>query len=905
MFAGRSFSLSSPCKKETIVARMLEPSREPSPVRLPPALLPEGSMKAAQWPPADHDGSSGGGFPPDGGLPDPDDFDVKRGRFNPKMILVGFAIVAIGAVLAVFAMKTESEKLSQDDIAAIKKNVFVLPKEDQIAKWRELAGASEYQLQSEALTQLALLGDASGVALATQALSSIDHRIRGIAAQALAHYGSPAADSGKDALLKALTEADASDEPQIAWALVTLHDPRVFDKAMDLYRQGHLRKVQRLGGGAAFDPEHIASLVSLETLAGLASDPSEGVRQLVATVLSRAADPKYTETLIALVKDPVVDVAREAATGLGKLADEKSRGPLVEALSKADKDSRQKFLEALRDGIGGEGLALALPTVTAEKFETQWHQYKQLFDMMRGGGEGRNWLVDARAGDELLRFIATKPHMHWETEAALRMAEAGDLRAVPYLAARMRLDPLQVYSDTNDYERLARRDDNARVVAARMLADLAILHPESKEQIRREAEDAVIGWLHDKPQPHANGLRFLAATGSTKDIAALRKWANPSVPLPKEGQQPPMASEWEIAQSAMRYVGWLKDPQSWSTLERGLKRRDPKLDVTMDSLMSGGLAMLGMTLRAINVGAADGFAQWGDVKAQPMLTKFIEDEKENEQGRFQACFALPWASTDEQMLEVVKKVHEFNQTDAKKQFIRGCYLEALVRRPVPGIAEGLLGMLSKETEPDVRHQVARAIGLAGLDTKTAETLYARMADVDVRNDAALALILGGTPDQASRAVAMYADYAREALDELKDIYYRSFGYFSDDDFDKGRLYAWVANAEAIARVKVRDTPQDWARLRLQSQLENLDLDNGPRSMTRVVLRSKLLDAAKSGDAKTKAGAIATLKFMREQGSLMALRGEAGDTAQLAKQAFFELMNPKFVDEAVPSRSAAN
>src|SRR5690606_13986876 len=195
-------------------------------------------------------------------------------------------------------------------------------------------------------------------------------------------------------------------------------------------------------------------------------------------------------------------------------------------------------------------------------------------------------------------------HMHWETEAALRMAEAGDLRAVPYLAARMRLDPLKVYSETNDYERMARRDDNARVVAARMLADLAILHPEAHEQIRREAEDAVIAWLHEKPQPHANGLRFLAAVGSTKDIASLRKWANPSIPLPKEGQQPPMPTEWEVAQSAMRYVGWLKDPPSWAVLERGLKRRDPKIDVTMDSLMGGGLAMLGMTLRAINVGAA-------------------------------------------------------------------------------------------------------------------------------------------------------------------------------------------------------------------------------------------------------------------------------------------------------------
>lgn len=886
-----------------IVAAMLEPSREPSPRRLPPALLLEGGYQAANFPPDDDHLQSppgGGGFPPGGGLPDPDDFDIpQRGGSGSKRILVGVALVALAAVLAVFAFKTEAEKLSQDEIESIKKNVFILPKEEQLPKWRELAKSNDYQLRSEALTQLAWAKDPEGITFAIEALSSVDDRIRGVAAQALAHYGSPAADGAKDALMKALEKADASTEPQLAWALVVLKDERAFDKVMDIYRRGHLGMVQRLGGGPAFNPELIAGLTSLETLAGFAGDSSDSIRQLVAIVLSRTADPKFTDTLIQLVKDPVIDVARQAATGLGRIADEKARGPLIEALAEADKDNRQRFLEALRDGIGGEGLALALATIRDEKFETRWHQHRQIFEMMRGGGEGRNWLVDPRATDELLRFIQeSKPHIHWETEAALRMAEAGDLRAVPYLARRMRLDPLAVYSGESDYELLARRDDNPRIVAARMLADLAILHPEAHEEILREAEDAVLAWLLDKPQPHANGLRFLAAAGSTKGLAPLRKWANPSVPLPQEGQQPPMASEWEVAQSAMRYVGWMKDASSWSTLERGLKRRDPKLDVTMDSLMGGGLAMLGMTLRAINVGASDGFAQWGDTKAQPLLTTFIEDEKENEQGRFQACFALPWVSTDEQMLDVVKKVHAYNQTDPKKQFIRGCYLEALVRRPVSGIAGGLLDMLAKETEPDVRHQVARAIGLSGFDDTVAETLYARMADVDVRNDAALALILGGSPDQASRAVAMYSDYEREALDELKHIYYRTFGYFSDDDFESGRLYKWIENAEALSRVSVRQTPQEWARVRLQSQLENLDLDNGPRSMTRVVLRSRLLDAAKSGDSQTKQGAIRALRFMREQGSLMALRGEAGETGELAKQAFFELMNPKYVDDRI-------
>ena len=106
----------------------------------------------------------------------------------------------------------------------------------------------------------------------------------------------------------------------------------------------------------------------------------------------------------------------------------------------------------------------------------------------------------------------------------------------------------------------------------------------------------------------------------------MRKWAYPDESLPKEGQQPPFPREWEVAQSALRYLGWIKDQPSWGVLEKGSTRRDQKIDITMDSMMGGGLAILGMTLRAIDVGAADGFAQWGDPKAYPILIKFIEDQ---------------------------------------------------------------------------------------------------------------------------------------------------------------------------------------------------------------------------------------------------------------------------------------
>ncbi len=145
------------------------------------------------------------------------------------------------------------------------------------------------------------------------------------------------------------------------------------------------------------------------------------------------------------------------------------------------------------------------------------------------------------------------------------------------------------------------------------------------------------------------------------------------------------------------------------------------------------------------------------------------------------------------------------------------------------------------------------------------------------NDAALALILGGTPRPAARTVALYADKPKAALDELGDLWYRSFGYWSTEDLESGLVFQYVDNAEAITRVTIRNTPQEWARVMLMKQFDNLIFDNGPHSFTRVVLRYRLWEMAKGSDEAKRAGAIRALKFMKEQGVLAgAARREGPD-----------------------------
>jgi HEAT repeat protein len=831
-----------------------------------------------------------------------EDGNFKRGAFKPVAILIGVLLVGGAAAFAFLGIHSETQTLTKDEVNKEVREIQLLPKADQLPRWRKWADVeTEPRLEQEAFVHLAWAKDQASIPSMIKGLASPDHAVRGTAAMALVDFGSPAADNAKPVLLKALTEADESDKPQIAWALVALKETTAFDAILAEYKLGHLASVQRLDGFPAFDANKLAALVSIDKIASLAGDESESVRQLVATTLSTDADPKWTDTLIKLVQDPSVEIAREAAVGLGKIASDKAMQPLVDALSRANKESREKFLQALRDGVGANGLVLALKTIKSDNPDTEKFQTKQIFDMLKE-------LEDPRGGDALYAYIQGNAKPHWKNEAAMRMAEIGDVRAAEFLGWRMAQDPLKLYNDV-DWPEL-RRDDNERVYGARMLADLAVLHPEKRDYLLKVAEPGVLWWVdpENKPQPHANGMRFLALVGSQKALPMLVKWADPKDKLPAEGAQPPFPETWATAQSALRYLGWTRSPKAWAILEKQMHRRNAKLDVSWDSLMQGGLTILGMTLRALGVGSVDGFAQWGDSKAYDDLVKYIEEPKENEQARMEACFALSWVATDDQMKNVVKKVKDVTGTDPKSNLLRQCYLETLVHKPVPDATAGLNDLLVPAvSDIEVRHQVARAIGMGGLTKDMVPQLFQKLNDVALKSDAELSLILGADADTASRALATYNDPSipAEAIEELKDVYNKTFGYWSDRNYESGDIARWVENAQALAHVKIHDQLQDWPRIILGRNLvESIEIDNGPHSMTRVQLRSRLYTDAKGSNEVKRNEAIALLKFTKEKGVLMALRNEPAPLGDMARQAFFEVMNPKATGEAIPEYAKA-
>ncbi len=527
-----------------------------------------------------------------------------------------------------------------------------------------------------------------------------------------------------------------------------------------------------------------------------------------------------------------------------------------------------------QDRVDGAALVRALRDLPVDKDASLFVQ-KRIFDRVDA-------LNDPGAADELLRFLATKPHPYFETRAALALSALGDLRSVPYLAQRLLRDPLTTYGES-DFELMLKRDDNERVAAARRLADLSFLHPAARAELLKQVEGPLLHWLRDRAAPHGNGLRALAALGSTRAIADFRTWSNPSLPLPEQGDPPPMSIKWVIAQMTLRYVGVLHDEPSWTVLLGALTRRPPKLDLSMDNLPRANLSLLGMTLRAIGVGAAEGLSEWRDARAFAPLLAYVRDAKNNEGSRLSACNALAWVGSDADLRSLATKLVVPKPDDAAGTFLAACLLGGLRQRPAAGVAAALLPLLTERMPAELRNGVARAMGQNALGPPLEASLKKLFTRPTLANDAALALMLGGTPEGAVSAVK--ATQGNTAT--LEEAWRRSFDFWSVEDVANGTLFRVMENAEALAKLRNRD--QSWAQRALASELGALQFDNGPHSATRVVLDHQLMTLARGGDERRAELAIRALGLVGDAGMLLALSRESGPRAKLAQATYDELL----------------
>lgn len=423
-------------------------------------------------------------------------------------------------------------------------------------------------------------------------------------------------------------------------------------------------------------------------------------------------------------------------------------------------------------------------------------------------------LGDPRSADALAAFLAKDPHPHAKTLAAFALAELGDLRAAPVLAWRLGKEPSELYAA--DDEPLWMRDDNERIVAARLLGDLATIHRDHRAELARDAEDAVLAWMDSRPQPHANAMRFLARVRSTKGIAKLRAWADPKEPLPKPGGTT-FPLSFAVAQSALRWLGAASpDTMGRGLLAKQLGRRPPNVDVSMKTLVKGGNALEAMSIRALTSGAAQGFAEAHDTTAVPALVAFAQDPKNNEQVRLEACYAIGDIARPEQLLSLATKITKLEETNVEKALVMACWLEAILRNPNVDLSSVLGPLVAKGGDPVFVEKAKAALVLEGKESP------ASVSDPSV---------------VASRFMTV-----------------------NERDLENGTL------ARQLRALKTHEPT--WQAVR--ASLSELDVELGPNTISRVVARALLVRDARGGDPKKREDALFVLEAMGAQTTVEAL-----------------------------------
>ncbi len=866
--------------------------------------------------------------------------DFSKRRIKPASALVGLGIVALGVGLYFAARRSSEVHKDAATIQAEVHKILLEPVEAQEKAWRKVLDAkdSDERMKQEAIFQLARLRDPESADRFVKMLAdATDEATIRVLAMALLEYPVDKVAGAKGALEKDFDKRTTANEPQITAALVYIRDKDYFAKIVDVYKKDVMNSAKRVDGSAAFDPTDLAKLTDRATFRALAKDPNPGVRQLVAVVLSDKPEKEDLDTLVALLNDKEIEVSSAASVGIALLNDPSATKVLIEKLEAAEKtdneQARMRYIDALRNGIGGAGLTYALKVVPQTPDMESRGRY--IMTELRE-------LADPQAAQAYKEYLADKTNPpHYRSQIALALADIGDPDAVPYLAERLdekgigwqctppakdclcnnKLPASDACLSSNlGWTRQAPVDADPvtfreHQFAAQDIGDLALLYPDKKEAFLQVSGDHLKKFNSWFPSPWLQPVRALAYMGDKETLDWSKKFSK-EFKLPPEDQVNPsteLSMRENTFATATRYVGYAGDDAMIDTLTKYLKRpktaKGDEIYLEQSEMEIAKNPTFREALLFTAQAATDGLAEWGPKagKATKAILELIQDKHHGIFPRLMAGRTLGMIASPQDLADALKQAKGWADSDARVAVLMG-----VQHRATPEMSAAAMELIAPATDGStlaVDRWAARVIGWGG--TKGLEDKLLKMMDDDAtRPFAVLAIVLGGDEDLVRRGLATFDEKARaknkwEAeLQTIRADYLDSFESrpLTPDDVDSGRLYRFVRNAEIMRRLGSSDSggltgtggsSHDWAAGHLATGLRHLDMNaTVPGGMDRLMLRVKLIKAAKTGDDATKTGAIQVLEFLKEQGVVMSLRNEAGATGELARRAFFELRNPE-------------
>ena len=417
---------------------------------------------------------------PDIGSNDAETIKKMNRRTSPVGRIVGVSLVAGALGLGWWAYQSS---VAYENRNQLLEEAGTLQGDAMLDALRNAYAKAEHDdVKERILLNLGAFKDGKSVPLMIQALDE-KGIVRRAAARALAHIGSPLADTAKPKLMEVLPQTSAVDRPQVVWTLAVLKEPAAVPEILSEFTSGHLQNLEDLNGKPAFDPKVIVDVVGPQKLASdeLLKHKEKSVRALVAAALAEAADPSTVEPLIKLLNDEDIEVVRQAAAGLGRTGDPRAGEPLFAILQKKP-GMRQSVLDAIARSTSAPDIAKLITSTTSVDLK------RSLLSMLRESH-------DPRVADTFASMVGDADADIRET-SALALAELGDARAIPPLLE------------------LIKSED--RTTALDALDALALV---AKPQVA----DALIPMLKDNPGRKASLLKAIGKSGSPSAGAAVAK----------------------------------------------------------------------------------------------------------------------------------------------------------------------------------------------------------------------------------------------------------------------------------------------------------------------------------------------------------------------------------------------
>jgi len=417
---------------------------------------------------------------PDVGSTDDEIMRRMNRKTSPVGRIVGIAIIGGALGLGYWAYQSN---VSYENRNQLLEQAGTLSGQPMLDALREAYAKSEHDdVKERILLNLGKWKDPQAVPLMVQALDQ-PGIVRRSAARALAHIGSPMADTAKPKLLEVLPKTDATDRPQVVWALAVLKEQAAVPDILTEFSSGHLQGLEDLEGRDAFDPKVIVDVVGPQKLASdeLVKNPKKPIRALVAAALAEAANPAAVDPLIKLLQDEDLEVVRQAAAGLGRTGDPRAAEPLF-AILQSKPSMRQSVLDSIARSTSAPDIAKLLSATQTVDLK------RSLVSLLRESHDPR--IVDTFAG------LVADPDADIRETAALGLADNADPRSVPALLE------------------LIKSED--RTTALDALDALGLV---AKPQIA----DALLPMIKDNPGRKASIIKAIGKSGSTTAGATIAK----------------------------------------------------------------------------------------------------------------------------------------------------------------------------------------------------------------------------------------------------------------------------------------------------------------------------------------------------------------------------------------------